>query len=146
VCGAGVGASRCINPTTSCGTAVEQEQLRITNAERVAAGLRALVCDEGLTRAARLHSQDMCDQNYFSHDSLDGRDFADRIDEQGVVWRSIGENIARGQTTAMEVHESWMNSSGHRANIMKPGFGRIGIGYVACPSARGPFWTQDFAD
>lgn len=146
ICGDGVGGARCQTPPTpGCGTAVEMEQLRITNAERTAAGLSALVCDEGLTRAARAHSQDMCDQGFFSHDSLDGRTFRDRIDAEGVRWSRIGENIARGQRDAMAVHVAWMGSSGHRANIMSSSFGRIGIGHVACPGS-GPYWTQDFAD
>ena len=128
-----------------CGTAVEQEELRLTNAARASAGLGALACDEALTRAARLHSQDMCDQGYFSHTSLDGRTFRNRIDAQGVSWSTIGENIARGQRTAADVHAAWMASTGHRANILNGAFGRIGIGYVECPGS-GPYWTQDFAN
>lgn len=146
ICGDGAGARRCAAPPTpGCGNEVEREQLRLTNAERTAAGLGALVCDEGLTLAARLHSQDMCDQMYFDHDSLDGRSFSDRINAQGVSWSRIGENIARGQATPADVHDAWMNSSGHRANIMNGAFGRIGIGYVEC-AGRGPYWTQDFAN
>jgi len=131
-------------PTESCGTAIEQEQLRFTNEARVSAGLGALVCDEALTLAARLHSQDMCELMYFEHDSADGRTFADRIREQGVSYRRAGENIAHGQDTAEEVHIAWMNSPGHRANILQGAFGRVGIGYVACGGR--PYWTQDFAD
>ncbi|UJR81665.1 Transporter [Sandaracinus amylolyticus] len=146
VCGTVAGRHRCAEPPPpECGDPIEQEQLRLTNDERVRAGLSPLVCDPGLTRAARLHSQDMCDQGYFDHDSLDGRTFRDRIDAQDVTWRAIGENIARGQPTPADVHEAWMNSPGHRANIMGEQFGRIGIGHVAC-GGTGPYWTQDFAD
>jgi uncharacterized protein YkwD len=146
VCGASAGQMRCVDPPVGeCADPIEQEQLRITNAERVAAGLGALVCDPGLTRAARLHSQDMCDQMYFSHTSLDGRTMSDRINAQGVRWSRIGENIARGQPTPQAVHDAWMDSPGHRANIMNGAYGRIGIGHVACGS-RGPYWTQNFAN
>ncbi len=131
-------------PTGDCGSPIEQAQLAETNAARAAAGLGALVCDPDLTIAARLHSQDMCELGYFDHDSADGRTFADRIREQGVSYRTAGENIAHGQTTASEVHIDWMNSPGHRANILNGAFGRIGIGYVECGGR--PYWTQDFTD
>lgn len=146
VCGDVGGRMRCTAPPPEeCSNPIEQEQLRITNLERMRNGIGPLVCDPDLTRAARLHSQDMCDQRYFSHDSLDGRTFRDRIDAQGVRWMRIGENIARGQPTPQAVHDAWMSSTGHRANILNPQFGRIGIGHVACPGS-GPYWTQDFAD
>lgn len=132
-------------PAPTCGNETERAQLELTNEARRAAGAPALVCDERLTLAARLHSQDMCDQGYFSHTSLDGRSFADRIREQGATYRTAGENIARGQRTPADVHDAWMNSDGHRRNILNASFGRIGIGYVACPGS-GPYWTQDFTD
>jgi uncharacterized protein YkwD len=132
-------------PPPGCGNDVEREELALTNAARRSAGLGDLVCDERLTLAARLHSQDMCDQGYFSHTSLDGRTFADRIRAQGATYRTAGENIARGQRTPDDVHEAWMNSEGHRANILNGSFGRIGIGWVACPGS-GPYWTQDFTN
>lgn len=128
-----------------CGaTAMELAELAITNREREAAGRPPLRCDPGLTRAARLHSQDMCDRRYFSHTSLDGRTMTDRIDAQGVRWSRAGENIARGQTTAEAVHAAWMGSTGHRANILDGRFGRIGIGYESCGGV--PLWTQNFTN
>jgi hypothetical protein len=145
-CGLVEGLRRCVAiPSSECGNEIEQEQLRLTNAERVAAGLGALVCDLALTRAARAHSQDMCDQEYFSHTSADGRDVAARVRAEGATFSWLGENIARGQRTPAEVHSSWMGSPGHRANIMSAMFARIGIGYVECPGY-GPLWTQDFTD
>ncbi len=133
---------------SACGSPIEQEELRLTNLARAEGGLGPLVCDEGLTRAARLHSQDMCDNRYFTHDSQDGTRFSARITAQGVTWRRVGENIARGQRTPEVVHTAWMGSEGHRANIMNGAFGRIGIGYVECAEMErwGPLWTQDFAD
>lgn len=127
-----------------CPGEVESELLRITNEERIGRGGEALSCDEKLTRAAFLHSQDMCDQGYFSHDSADGRSFTDRITAQGATYRAAGENIAQGQRTPSDVHASWMNSEGHRANILSSRFRRIGIGYAPCDGR--PFWTQVFTD
>ena len=130
--------------TGDCGDPTEQEELRLTNEARTSMGLRALVCDERLARAARGHSQDMCDQGYFDHTSADGRSFTDRIEAQGATYSTAGENIAWGQTTAAEVHDGWMHSPGHRANILNGDYGRIGIGYVSCGGR--PYWTQDFTD
>lgn len=132
------------DPGMSCDDPVVVEQIRLTNEARRSAGLRELTCDEGLTRAAYLHSQDMCNLSYFSHRSRDGRSFMDRIDAQGVTYGTAGENIAWGQSTADEVHRSWMNSRGHRANILNGAFGRIGVGYEPCGGR--PLWTQDFTD
>jgi len=129
---------------TGCGGTVENEELALTNQARRAAGLSELACDDALTRAARLHSQDMCDRGYFSHRSRDGRSFTDRLDAQGASYGSAGENIAMGQQTPNEVHQSWMGSSGHRANILSGSYHRIGIGYVSCGGR--PLWTQDFTD
>lgn len=128
-----------------CGTAIEREQIEITNDERESRGLSRLRCDRGLTASARGHAQDMCDLRYFSHTSADGRSMRDRIVAAGVTWRRIGENIARGQGTPSAVHTAWMNSDGHRANILNTGYGRIGVGHVACPGY-GPVWVQNFAD
>ena len=126
-----------------CHTAIEAEELQITNAERAGRGLPALRCDPGLARAARLHSEEMCTHG-LSHTSFDGRTAVDRARAQGVSFRAIGENIAAGQPTPAVVHGDWMGSDGHRANIMSGRFGRIGIGYASCGGRH--FWTQDFAD
>jgi hypothetical protein len=131
-------------PSGDCASAVEMEELVLTNMARSSAGLAPLTCDPGLARAARLHSQDMCDGGYFDHSSRDGRSFTDRIDEQGVRYGAAGENIAWGQQTPEEVHSGWMSSPGHRANILGREYRRIGIGYVPCGGS--PLWTQDFTD
>ncbi|MGF1469110.1 MAG: CAP domain-containing protein [Sandaracinaceae bacterium] len=119
--------------------------LRLANEARTAAGSPPLTCDRNATAAARGHSQDMCDNRYFSHTSLDGRRFTDRMREAGVRFGAGGENIARGQRTAASVHDAWMNSSGHRRNILNAAYRRLGVGHVACPGY-GPVWTQNFAD
>ncbi len=129
---------------SGCASAIEAEELELTNQARSERGLPPLECDEDMARAARLHSQDMCDQGYFSHTSRDGRSFTDRLDAQGVSYRTAGENIAWGQQTPEDVHRAWMGSSGHRANILGSQYGRIGIGHVDCGGS--PYWTQSFAD
>jgi uncharacterized protein YkwD len=144
MCGDVGGVNRCMGPAAGCGSAVEQEELRITNAERTAAGLAPLVCDEALTRASRGHSQDMCDRMYFEHVSPEGATVADRIRAQGGAFTIAAENIALGSRTPAIVHASWMESAGHRANILRPEVRRIGIGFVYC-SGR-PLWTQSFTD
>ncbi len=106
-----------------------------------------LEMDEVIRVAARLHSQDMGAQDYFEHDSLDGRSFADRMREAGFGGPSPwGENIAAGQRTAADVVNGWMNSPGHCRNIMNPSYNVIGIGYAEDDSSSfGTYWTQDFA-
>lgn len=131
-------------PTEGCGDATESAELTLTNAARAAEGVRALACDDLLTRVARAHSQDMCDHAYFSHTDLKGGNFADRIVAAGGRLGAGGENIARGQLTPEAVHTSWMNSPGHRANILAGEYGHVGIGYVACGGD--PYWTQVFTD
>lgn len=131
-------------PLEPCGSTVESEVVDFANASRLEEGLNALECDAAMTSAARLHSQDMCDQGYFSHDSLDGRTPWQRMRSQGVNFGAAAENIARGQRNPASVHQAWMNSPGHRANILRRGLRRIGVGFVDCNGAR--YWTQVFAD
>lgn len=128
----------------TCGGTIEQELLRITNEERARNGRSAFRCDEALTRAAWKHSNDMCRNDYFSHTGRDGSQPWDRARAEGATFTTAGENIARGQRTPADVHASWMNSSGHRANILSGNFGRIGIGYDECGGR--PLWTQVFTN
>lgn len=118
------------------------EVLRIVNSERSKAGCGALTNDSRLASAAQKHSADMAANNYFSHTSRNGDEMADRIDAAGYPWRGIGENIAKGQRTPASVMESWMNSSGHRANILNCSYRNIGIGIAM--DGNSPVWTQDF--
>ncbi len=98
-----------------------------------------------LEEAARGHSLDMAEQRYFSHDSLDGRTFSDRIDATGFTGAPpIGENIASGYTSAEEVVAGWMASPGHCKNIMDASYHVLGVGYAEVPGGDGPRWTQDF--
>ena len=118
----------------------EQEVINLVNEERAKEGLPALKYDWELARVAKYKSQDMKDQNYFSHDSpVYGSPFT-MMQNFGINYSSAGENIARGQGSAEQVVDGWMNSSGHRANIMSSDFTHIGVGYVES----GNYWTQMF--
>ncbi len=105
-----------------------------------------LALNVNLRQAARGHSQDMAANNYFSHTSLDGRTFAQRIAQSGYSGSyTLGENIAAGQASAQTVVNRWMQSTGHCENIMHPAFRVIGVGYAFNPlSAYQHYWTQDF--
>ncbi|RXR25724.1 hypothetical protein EQW78_11925 [Oerskovia turbata] len=111
--------------------------LALVNTHRATAGCPALRADDQLGRAATLHAQDMVAQGYFSHTSLDGRTFGDRVTAQGYA-RPGGENIAAGQKTAQAVVDAWMASEGHRANILNCDFTTMGLGRA------GNTWVQVF--
>lgn len=121
-------------------TGYEQEVIRLVNEIRVENGLKPLTYDWELARVARFKSQDMKDNRYFAHNSpVYGTPFQ-MIHNFGITYRSAGENIAKGYRTPQAVVDGWMNSPGHRANILNSGFTRIGVGYVA----DGHHWTQMF--
>jgi uncharacterized protein YkwD len=125
-------------PVASAGMNAESAAvLEILNAERAAAGCQALRADQALVRAAQLHSEDMAANDYMSHTSLDGRGPGERAAAQGYTSWS-GENVAKGQRTAEEVMTAWMNSPGHKANIVSCSSVAVGIGYS------GGAWTQLF--
>ncbi|MEU5862528.1 MULTISPECIES: CAP domain-containing protein [unclassified Nonomuraea] len=132
-------------PAGTVGTAEENEVLRLVNAERAKGGCNPLKHDAQLRAAAFGHSSDMAAKNYFDHTSKDGRSFMDRIRAAGFTGgTAFAENIAKGQTTPASVMSSWMNSSGHRANIMNCRYTVIGVGVAR--NGQGPLhWTQDFA-
>lgn len=118
----------------------EQEVIRLVNEIRAENGLPALTYNWELSRVARYKSQDMKDNRYFSHTSpVYGSPF-EMMRSFGIAYRSAGENIARGYATPQAVVNGWMNSSGHRANILNASFTQIGVGYVA----EGNYWTQMF--
>ena len=123
----------------------EEEVFNLVNQERAVNSLHALNCDDRLVLAARNHSEDMAENNYFSHTSLDGRVFSQRITNAGYIWNSAGENIAAGYSTPQAVMTGWMNSSGHRANILDSTFCDLGVGYAyGASTTYGDYWTQDF--
>ncbi|MFD8418109.1 sigma-70 family RNA polymerase sigma factor [Streptomyces sp. NPDC059668] len=124
-------------PTTTVGQVVA-----LVNKERATAGCGPLTEDAQLEKAAQAHSEDMDARNFFEHTNPDGADPGQRITAAGYRWSTYGENIAQGQQTPEAVMESWMNSPGHRANILNCSFKNIGVGVHN--GSGGPWWTQDF--
>ncbi|MGH9943601.1 MAG: CvpA family protein [Pyrinomonadaceae bacterium] len=123
---------------------LEARMLELVNEERAAAGLKPLAADPELTEVARRHSVDMFARGYFAHVTPEGRDPFARIRESGVRFRTAGENLALAPTLNV-AHTGLMNSPGHRANILRPEFGRLGIG-VLDGGRRGLMVTQNFRD
>ncbi|MFE2234353.1 sigma-70 family RNA polymerase sigma factor [Streptomyces sp. NPDC059442] len=115
--------------------------ISLVNAERAKAGCSPLTANSQLTRAAQAHSDDMAARDFFDHTNPDGKGPGDRVTATGYPWSTYGENIAMGQSSAEQVMESWMNSPGHRANILNCSFKEIGIGIH---DEGGPYWTQVF--
>ncbi len=121
-------------------TSYEKEVIRLVNEIRKQNNLPALTENWEVSRVARIKSQDMVDNRYFSHTSpVYGSPF-EMLKSFGISYRTAGENIAYGQRTPQAVVDAWMNSSGHRANILNASFTQIGVGYVA----DGNYWTQMF--
>ncbi|MGN9808440.1 CAP domain-containing protein [Micromonospora sp. BQ11] len=136
-------------PTTSTSTSTStgvssqaRQVVDLVNAERAKAGCGALGIDDKLMTAAQRHSQDQADHQDMSHDGSDGSDAGQRLDRVGYAWRTYGENVAWNQKTPAAVMDAWMNSPGHRANILNCAFTEIGVGVA---SSNGPYWTQVFA-
>ncbi len=122
--------------------ALEKQMLVLLNKERAAQGLKPLVMDEELTGAARAHSTDMLARGYFSHYSPEGKDAFDRMRSRKISFLVAGENLAFAPTVKI-AHTGLMNSPGHRANILRPVFGRVGIGIMDA-GPRGIMVTQKF--
>jgi uncharacterized protein YkwD len=126
-------------------TAFQQELLRLTNAERAKRGLKPLSLSTKLSQAAQNHASDMVQRRYFDHTSPDGSKPRDRAKAVGYIGSYVGENIAAGQTSANAVVASWMESKGHRDNILNKNFKEIGFGYVYNQSDDyGHYWVQVF--
>ncbi|QQK74466.1 sporulation protein [Salicibibacter cibarius] len=125
------------------GSEFEQEVVRLTNEEREAQGLEPLEAHEELAEVAAVKSEDMRDNNYFSHESPTHGSPFEMISDHGIDFTVAGENIAAGQPSPEQVVEAWMDSEGHRANILNDDFTHIGIGHVEGGSY-GEYWTQMF--
>lgn len=121
---------------------LETEMLRLVNKERIAAGLKPLAPDPELTEVARRHSADMFARGYFAHDTPEGHDPFDRMRAADVRFLTAGENLALARSVQI-AHAGLMNSPGHRANILRPEFGRVGIG-IMDGGMRGLMVTQNF--
>ncbi|MGV9264797.1 CAP domain-containing protein [Kitasatospora sp. NPDC003701] len=131
--------------TAAGGTAAQyaQQVVDLVNAQRAQHGCGPLTADTRLATAAQGHSEDMAARNYFDHASPEGQHADHRIEATGYRWSSWGENIARGQKDPAAVMDAWMNSPGHRANILNCSFKEIGVGVKT--GSGGPWWTQVFA-
>ena len=119
----------------------EAAVLALVNEARVDAGCGALTADPALAAVARAHSADMRDRDYFSHTSPEGLSPFDRAERAGIDY-SRAENIAFGQADATAVMEAWLESPGHRANILDCELTKLGVGVAEGPG--GPWWTQLF--
>ncbi|NED11899.1 CAP domain-containing protein, partial [Streptomyces sp. SID9124] len=128
-------------PTPSASSDADQV-LALVNTERAKEGCGPVTGNDQLTTAAQRHSEDMAAKDYFSHTSQDGSGPGERITAAGYRWSTYGENIAKGQRTPADVMNSWMNSPGHRANILNCSFKELGVGIQDSPG--GIVWTQDF--
>jgi Ca2+-binding RTX toxin-like protein len=125
--------------------AFDARVLELVNQERTQRGLRALTLSQELDTAADCYSQDMAVNNYFSHTGRDGSNPGDRIEREGYRGTTWGENIAAGYDTPEAVVSGWMNSSGHRANILNANFTDMGLGYALNNGSQyGRYWTQVF--
>lgn len=129
--------------TDSTLAAMESRVITLVNAQRAQNGLGALTVNTKLTNMARVKSQDMIDNNYFSHESPTYGSPFEMMQAFGITYRAAGENIAYGQQDADAVMDAWMNSAGHRANILSADYTQIGVGAARGANGR-IYWTQEF--
>lgn len=129
--------------TTGNFSAYQKEVVDLVNVERSKAGLNPLTLDADVSNVATKKSQDMIDNNYFAHNSPTYGSPFDMLKKFGISYKTAGENIAMGQKTPKEVVNAWMNSEGHRKNILNPNYSKIGVG-VAQKSGGSIYWTQIF--
>lgn len=122
----------------------EAQMLQLINRERQKHGLKPLLADTEMLQVARAHSQDMFAKGYFAHDDLEGNDPFDRMRAANIRFSAAGENLALAQTVEI-AHANLMNSPGHRANILNPTFGRVGIG-ILDGGFYGLMISQEFRD
>lgn len=122
-------------------TSFAQQILTLVNKERAKAGLKEVILDETLEKAAAVRAGEI--ERSFSHTRPDGSSFSNVLKDMGVTYKGAGENIAWGQKSPQEVMEGWMNSPGHRANILNPQFTKLGVGHYQ--NSRGTnYWVQLF--
>ena len=132
-----------VTETVSSVNSMEKQVASLTNSERKAAGLGSLTLNSQLSKLARMKAEDMAKKGYFSHTSPTYGSAFDMMKKYGVSYRTAGENIAKGQKTPEAVMNGWMNSSGHRANILSSAYTHIGVGY-AKDSKGNTYWVQIF--
>lgn len=122
----------------------EQEMFHLINKERAKNGIQLVSFDDGLRQVARVHSEDMFVNGYFSHQSLNGRSPFDRMEDAGINFVYAGENLALAPTTQLAM-QGLMNSPGHRANILNPHFNKVGVGVID-GGIYGKMYSQEFSN
>lgn len=127
-------------PSAFATTTSAYRVLALINIEREERGLARLIMDEKLSRAAHAHAVDMSHRGYFSHTSPNGLGMTSRLRKAGASYSSAGENIARGHDSAVSVVDGWMNSRGHRRNILQRAFRKVGIARF------NNYWVQNFSN
>ncbi|HLQ40030.1 MAG TPA: CAP-associated domain-containing protein [Tetragenococcus sp.] len=128
---------------SSLQSAFEYQLFDLTNAERVKRGYSLLDFNKNIRQTARKHSADMAKNNYFDHNDLAGNSPFDRLQADGIVYQSAGENIAQGQTSSIYAHQGLMNSAGHRKNILYAAYDELGVG-LAFDKEHVPYYTENF--
>nr|WP_295973159.1 CAP domain-containing protein [uncultured Bacillus sp.] len=124
-----VGSVIRLKASAAAPSSFEEEVVRLVNAERAKQGLASLLHRADIKNVAEKKAMDMINSNYFSHNSPNYGSPFQMLQTFGISYRKAGENIAKGQRSPQEVMNSWMNSSGHRANILDSGYNAIGVGY-----------------
>ena len=137
-----------VKPTTTAPAAnslgaYENQVVTLVNQERAKAGLAPLKINTKLAGVAERKAEDLRDKNYFAHNSPTYGSPFDMMKQFGITYTSAGENIAKGQKTPAEVMNGWMNSPGHKANIMNANYTEIGVGYVTDSNGT-TYWVQHF--
>ncbi len=123
---------------------MESEVLKLVNIERSKIGLRKLEMNSNLSTVARIKSNEMADKDYFSHTSPTYGSIFNMMTQFGIRYTVAGENIAMGYNSAQDVMNCWLNSPGHRANILNSRFGNLGVGHVNKNGTT--YWTQIFTN
>lgn len=129
-------------PGTSSASSYEAEVIRLVNKIRTEEGLPALTTNSSLSNAAALRAEEIV--TLYSHTRPDGSSCFTVLPAFSISYRAAGENIAAGQPTPAAVVNAWMNSLGHRANILNPKFKSLGVGYVSGQGSYGHYWVQLF--
>jgi uncharacterized protein YkwD len=128
-------------------TNAEHKVCELINSFRKENGLAELEWSDELAGIAREHSKNMAEQSFFNHINKEGKTPADRLVDAGIDFTAVAENIAAGEPTAEGVVRQWLNSEGHRANILDPDLTKVGIGFYADTNAQYKYyWTQTFSD
>lgn len=131
-------------PATAQTPSFQQQILQLVNAERRKVGAAPLTLNAKLNQAAQNHTNDMVAKKYFAHNSPSGSTMVKRVNAVGYTYRTIGENIAAGNASAAGTMTQWMNSPGHRRNILNPSFKELGVGYAPANDQYRHYWTQVF--